>query len=306
MTASPVVGVSFHEDDIRGQWVRCLGDLLEGVRVVDVDEVEASAVEVMVVGNPPGRTLVGYEALRFVQSTWAGVDRLLDEIPPVPVARMVAPELTDLMSEFVLAAVLFLHRSFPSYRRSQAERRWHPRPTLAAGARRVGVLGFGQLGRPAALTLKRAGFDVAGWARTSRPGPIPVMAGEDGFRELLGRSDVLVDLLPLTPHTRGILGRSAFELMPRGGALVNAARGAHVVDGELLDALDEGRLSEAVMDVFEEEPLPPDHPFWSHDRITVLPHVAAPSNPRVLAPHVAANIERFLRGETPRFLVAGN
>lgn len=303
MSESPVVGVTFPEAGTRQEWVARLTDGLGNVRVVDAEEVEPSIVQILVVGNPPGRDLHRFDRLGFVQSAWAGVDRLTEEPPPVPIARMVAPELTELMTEFVLAAALALHRRFPAYRRDQARDEWRPRPTYPARQTRVGVLGYGELGRPAAQALSETGFDVAAWARTNRGGPIPVLTGEQGFVDLLGRSEILVNLLPLTPETRGILDHAAFRAMPQGSGLINAARGAHVVEPELLAALHAGHLSDAILDVFDEEPLRSGHPFWSHDRITVLPHVAAPSRPSDLAPHLAANIRRYLEGETPRFLV---
>lgn len=302
MSGIPVVGVSFPEASTRQEWVARLESHLGDLRVVDA-ETDPSVVEILVVGNPPGDDLRRFDRLRFVQSAWAGVDRLTEGAPPVPIARMVAPELTELMTEFVLAAVLTLHRRFPDYRRDQTRAEWRPRPTPPARGTRVGVLGYGELGMPAAQTLSEAGFDVAAWARTSRGGRIPVLTGEEGFRDLLGRSDVIVNLLPLTPETRGILHHAAFASMPRGSSLVNAARGAHLVPADLLAALDAGQLSDAILDVFDEEPLPSDHPFWSHERITVLPHVAAPSRPVDLAPHLAANIRRHLQGEAPRFQV---
>lgn len=271
--------------------------------MVDAEEVAASDVEILVVGNPPGENLLRFDGLRFVQSTWAGVDRLIERAPLVPIARMVAPELTELMTEFVLTATLFLHRRFPSYRRDQARGRWQPRPTLPAGERRVGILGFGELGRPAAHRLAEAGFEVTAWARTPRSDRVEVYTGKEGWERLLSHSEILVNLLPLTAETRGILDRTAFATLPRGAAVVNAARGAHVVEADLLEALDRGHLSDAVLDVFDQEPLAADHPFWFHDRVTVMPHVAAPSDPDDLAPHVAANIRRFLEGEAPRFLV---
>lgn len=303
MSGPPVVGVTFPEAGTRQEWVARLTDRLGGVRVVDAEEVEPSVVEILVVGNPSGNHLHRFDGLGFVQSAWAGVDRLTEGAPPVPIARMVAPELTELMTEFVLATVLALHRRFPAYRRDQLRGEWRPRPTYPARETRVGVLGYGELGRPSAQILSEAGFDVAAWARTYRGGPIPILTGEQGFVDLLGRSEILVNLLPLTPETRGILDHAAFGAMPQGSSLVNPARGAHVVRADLLAALDVGQLSDAILDVFDEEPLPSDHPFWSHERITVLPHIAAPSRPADLAPHLAANIRRYLEGETPRFLV---
>lgn len=303
MTSSVVVGVAIDPAERRTRWVGELSPLLDGCRVVDVAHVEPDEVEVLVVGNPPGSMLSGYPSLRFVQSTWAGVDQLVGGAPAVPIARLVAPALTALMSEFVLTTVLMAHRGLLEYRRRQMRAEWKPEAAVTAGARKVGVLGFGALGEPAARRLHDAGFDVAGWARTPRPGAVPVLAGTEGLGEVLARSEILVDLLPLSAATRDLLDRSAFALMPPGATLINVARGGHVVEADLLEALDSGRLADAVLDVFREEPLPADHPFWSHPRVTVLPHIAAPSRPSDLARAVADNIELFLSGEEPDFLV---
>ncbi len=302
MTA--VVAVGTDPPAGRRRWIRALSPHLPGTNVVDLADLDPSAVEILVVGNPPGETLAHLSALRFVQSTWAGVDALLQGAPEAPIARLVAAPLTERMTEFVLTAVLMLHRDLPAYRRLQGREEWSPLPVVAAGERAVGVLGFGELGRPAALRLAEAGFDVVSLAnKAAGDGPVPVVAGEQGWRRVLERSRILVNLLSLTPSTRGIIDRRAFDLMPVGAALVNAARGAHVVEADLLEALDSGRLADAVLDVFEREPLCPGHPFWAHPRVTVLPHVAAPSEPEALAGAIAANIRRFLEGEPPRHLV---
>lgn len=303
MSSRPVVGIGIDPPDKRRRWVDILAPLLSDCRVVDVGDVEPSEIEIAVVGNPPGHSLGRFPRLRFIQSTWAGVDALAEGAPPVPVARLVAPALTRLMSEFVVATVLMAHRDFLQYRRQQARGEWGPLTVTPAARRRVGVLGFGELGAPAARQLAAAGFDVMAWARTARSDEVPVVAGEEGWQRLLDRSEIVVNLLPLTGETRGVLNSPAFDLMGPGATLINAARGAHVVEEDLLAALDDGRLSDAILDVFATEPLPGSHPYWGHPRVTVLPHVAAPSDPEDLVTEVAANLRRFLAGETPRYLV---
>jgi glyoxylate/hydroxypyruvate reductase len=303
VTPRPLVGIAIDPPEKRRRWVNALTPRLEECRVVDADQVDRGEIEILVVGNPPGTDLRRFPRLVFIQSTWAGIDALVEGAPPVPIARLVAPALAELMSEFLAAAVLMAHRGLLEYRRRQARAEWAPIPVLPARRRRVGVLGFGALGAPAARRLAAEGFDVMAWARTPRSEEVPVVAGEEGWHRLLERSEILVNLLPLTGETRGILDTHAFDLLGPGATLVNAARGGHVVEADLLAALDDGRLSDAVLDVFATEPLPVSHPFWSHPRVTVLPHVAAPSDPEDLVAEVVANLRRFLAGKAPCHLV---
>ncbi len=159
------------------------------------------------------------------------------------------------------------------------------------------MLGLGVLGSDAALKLKVLGFDLAGWSRTERKLPgVACFHGADGLAALLERTDILVCLLPLTPATEGILDAALFARLPQGAALVNCARGRHLVEADLLAALDSGRLAAAVLDVFREEPLPPEHPFWRHERILLTPHVAAATYPPTAARAVAEGLRRFADG----------
>jgi glyoxylate/hydroxypyruvate reductase A len=184
-----------------------------------------------------------------------------------------------------------------SYLRQQRERQWRAQPQPNAEARRVGVLGLGALGSDAALRLKVMGFDVACWSRSERRLPgIACFHGAHGLTTLVARSEILVCLLPLTPETEGILDARLFAGLPKGAAVINCARGAHLVEEDLLAALDSGQVSAAVLDVFREEPLPPGHPFWSHPRVIVTPHVAAATHPPTAAPIVADNLRRRREG----------
>jgi glyoxylate/hydroxypyruvate reductase A len=157
----------------------------------------------------------------------------------------------------------------------------------------VGILGLGALGAAAAQQLRALGFAVAGWSRGAKSiEGVRSFHGDHGFAALLGESEIVVCLLPLTPATENILDRRAFALMPRGAAVINCARGGHLVEADLLAALDAGQLSAAVLDVFRQEPLPPDHPFWRHPKVVVTPHVAAATHPPTAAPVVADTLRR--------------
>ena len=261
---------------------------------------DPTEIEAALVWRPPPGLLDQLANLRLILSLGAGVDHVLADpsLPPgVPIVRLVDPYMTVAMSEYVQAQVLRLHRQDPAYLAQQKKALWRQLPQPNAAERRVGVLGLGVLGGDAALKLKVLGFDVAGWSRTERKLPgIASFHGPAGLGALLGRSEILVNLLPLTPATTGILDAGLFARLPRGASLVNCARGGHLVEADLLAALDSGQLSAAVLDVFGDEPLPPRHPFWRHPRIFITPHVAAATHAPTAAPGVAENLRRLAAG----------
>ncbi len=281
----------------RAQWLELLRTALPGETLVTApdDAAEAAAIDVAIVANPPTGALQGLPNLRLIQSLWAGVDRLLADtsIPPeVPLARMVDPAMNEAMAETALWAVLSLQRDFVDYAAQQRGRRWQQHPQRRADEFRVAVLGLGQMGRAVVRRLELNGYRVAGWS--TREGQLDT---------LLAASVIVVNLLPLTPDTRGLFDARCFAAMRRGASLVNLARGAHVVDADLLAALDAGQLRHAVLDVFHGEPLPAEHPFWTHPHVTVLPHVAAQTDARSAAAIVAANVKRWRAGEPVANLV---
>lgn len=257
-------------------------------------------IDVAIVWKPQSGLLASLPKLRLIASLGAGVDHLFvdPELPRhVPIVRLVDPYMTEAMSEYVLTQVLRLHRQDLAYLTQQRAGVWREHPQPNAAERRVGILGLGTLGRDAARKLAVMGFQVAGWSRREKRLPgIESFHGEGGLEALARRSEILVCLLPLTPDTEGILDRRLFARMPRGGAIVNPARGGHLVEADLIAALDGGQLSAAVLDVFREEPLPADHRFWSHPRIIVTPHVAAATNPATAALVIADNLRRLYQG----------
>ncbi len=265
------------------------------------DAGDPAAIEAAVVWTSHDMAeLRRYPNLRLVVSMGAGVDHLLrppGPPPGVPVARLKDARLTQGMTEWVLLNVLRFHRQDPEYRALQAERRWEELPAPDTAARRVGILGMGELGGAAAAALVALGFPVMGWSRTPKQRPdVECFHGPAGLDAMLGRSDILLCLLPLTPETRGVLNRRTLGLLPRGAFLLNAARGGHVVQEDLLAALDSGRIAGAALDVFEPEPLPPDHPFWGHPRVVMTPHAASITIPSSAASQVAENLRRARSG----------
>jgi glyoxylate/hydroxypyruvate reductase A len=251
---------------------------------------DRALIAVAVVANPEPGLLAGLPRLRCIQSLWAGVDKLLADptLPAhVPLWRMVDPAMSAAMAETALWAVLGLHRRFFDYAAQQAQAQWRPHAQRRADEVSVLVLGAGQMGSTVAARLAAQGYRVGTW----RARDAAALAAQRA------QAEIVVNLLPLTPVTRGLLDARFFAALPRGASIVNLARGAHVVDADLLAALDAGHLQRALLDVFAEEPLPMDHPYWRHPRVTVLPHVAAltdvPSGARV----VAANLRALARGE---------
>jgi glyoxylate/hydroxypyruvate reductase A len=250
--------------------------------------------------EPPADLTSRFENLQVLFSTGAGVDQFdFAVLPPrLPIVRMVEPGIVQGMVEYVTHAVLDLHRDMPAYRRAQEQRQWRPLPVRPARERRVGVLGLGSLAQAVLAKLVAFDFDCAGWSRSRHDiAGVGCYAGNDELETLLGRSNVLVCLLPLTDATRGVLNASLFAQLPSGASLVHVGRGAQLVAPDLLQALDAGRLSEAVLDVTDPEPLPPDDSLWTHPRVRITPHIASMTQPRTAALAVIENLRRFARGE---------
>jgi glyoxylate/hydroxypyruvate reductase len=294
-------------------WQQSLRAALPQVRWLDRTQALAVADSVLaaVVANPPPGSLLGLPKLRLIQSLWAGVDGLLrDPTLPrgVPIARMVDPAMNAAMAETALWATLALHRGFFGNARDQRAGVWRQQAQKPAAALQVLVLGLGQMGLAAAKRIAPQGYRVHGWSlrpREASAGPqaIECHSGTHALASLLPASDIVINLLPLTQTTTGLLDAGFFAALPRGAGIVNLARGAHVVDADLLAALDGGHLQHAVLDVFHAEPLPAGHAFWSHPQVTLLPHVAAQTDPRSAAQVVAANVRSLLEGRPLAHLV---
>jgi len=272
------------------------------------DETVAPAdVHYALVWEPePGR-LAALPNLRLILSTAAGVDHITrDPTWPrhIPLVRMGGDETAQRMGEFVCMAALALLRDFRRVTLAQAARQWDyfENPRCAFDVR-VGVMGLGNLGARSAAMLAGLGFPVAGWSRTRKALPgIDCYAGAGEQDAFLARSDILVCLLPDTPDTRGAIRAETIAKLPPGAAVINVARGGHVVLADLVAALDAGQLSGAVLDVFETEPLQADHPVWLHPRITVTPHMASLASRRARAHYVAEAIAAFESGGALRNL----
>jgi glyoxylate/hydroxypyruvate reductase A len=266
------------------------------------DAGDPAAIEAAVVWTAHDMAeLRRYPNLKLIVSMGAGVDHLLrppGPPPGIPVARLVDRMLTTQMGEWVLLNVLRFHRQDLEYRALQAAKRWEELPAPVTAETRIGILGLGELGTHAAGLLTRLGFPVMGWTR--RPKAVEGVRnfhGADGLAEMARQSNILVCLLPLTPETRGIVDARLLGLLPRGAFVINGARGGHVVDADLLAALESGQVAAAALDVFQPEPLPAEHAYWSHPKVVMTPHAASITIPESAAPQVVENLRRARAGE---------
>ena len=297
------VAVYVPSDDSLRWWVEMLRELLPGWEVTSIADASAAAdVDFAVVWRPRTGDLAGFPNLKAIVSIGAGIDHVLAdaELPSgVPIIRTVGRDLTQRMREYVALHVLRHHRDMPRQLQAQDEREWHSIVVPVASNRKVGVMGLGNLGAAAARVLRQIGFDTRGWSRSTKAiADIETFIGEAEQDRFLDGCEILVNLLPLTPATVGILDASLFAKLPRGACIVNCARGPHLVDEDLLAALDSGQIKQATLDVFHQEPLPTDHPFWAHPAITVTPHVASRIDAKTGGRLIARNLELFAKAGT--------
>ncbi|MBX2837905.1 MAG: glyoxylate/hydroxypyruvate reductase A [Gammaproteobacteria bacterium] len=246
--------------------------------------------------------------LTHLLSLSAGVDYLLNrnDIPDrVSIVRLHDAGMGARMAEYVLMGTLWAQRKMPELAIAQKKAQWMPSLSPALTAEfHVGLLGAGVLASKVAITLADVGYPVSTWSR--QPKQIPGVTsyfGQSQRADFLANLDVLACLLPLTPSTAGILNATLFDELPKGAFLINAGRGAHLLEDDLIPALDSGQLSGALLDVFIHEPLTTDHPFWSHPRITITPHVAAETQAAESAAQIGRSLECIARGEDPPGLV---
>jgi glyoxylate/hydroxypyruvate reductase A len=287
--------------DSADEWRDALATQFDDFRFSVGDEVAApETVDVAIVWTLPESGLQRFVNLRAILSLGAGINQLDPRRLPagVPLARLVDASLTRMMVDYAKLAVYRHHRKFHLFEQRSRDRRWiYIPPTLTSGTT-VGILGLGELGGEIALALRQEGFKVLGWSRTPRELPdISTSTGRDALLAMLGDSDIVINVLPLTDATRQLFGRELLGSFKTGSCLINMGRGPHVVDADLLAALDAGRLEAATLDVFTEEPLPESHPFWNHPKILVTAHSAGTSIPGTAVVTIAANIRRAMAGE---------
>lgn len=260
-----------------------------------------------IVWSPPPALFDHEKCLKAVFNLGAGVDRLLamPDLPAdLPVIRLEDAGMAAQMAEYVVHGLADVSRGFDAYRAAQQAGQWTPAPAIDYREWPVGVMGLGAIGREVAQAVAQRGYPTAGWSRSGGDVPGVKTYRGDEFSAFLARTRVLVNVLPLTGATRDILDRHHLGLLTHGGYLINVARGAHVVDDDLLALIDTGHLQGALLDVFRQEPLPPDHPYWRHPNVKITPHIAAITVRRDTIEQVMGKVDALERGEPVSGMVA--
>jgi glyoxylate/hydroxypyruvate reductase A len=295
--------IFYSEFDDPQAWKRTLtAELPDLDFYTDPDKVDARNVHYALAWKPPKGFFARFPNLKLVTNLGAGVDSLVgrDDLPDVPITRLSDDGMVQLMTSYVLFSVIRYARDIHVFERAQRRGEWHYVHPRALSDIRVGVLGLGELGAPAARALAGLGFDVRGWSRSQKSiDGVTCSAGLETLDGFLAATEILVILLPLTPDTRGLLDARRLSLLPKGAKLINASRGAVTDETALLAALQSGQIAEATLDVFTVEPLPKDHAFWRMENVLITPHLASITVPEAAAREVAESIRRVRKGLEP-------
>ena len=305
-TAAPNILISAAGED--ADWKKALVERLPDANIVTgEDNYDPATIDFALFWKQPQGLIKNLTNLKAIFSLGAGVDHVVSSpsLPKsIPVIRLEDAGMADQMVQYHLYAALHFMRDFDVYCAQQAKANWTQHDVARISKCRVGVMGLGALGAAVATALSNLGFAVSGWSRSMKAiEGITTFAGEDAFDEFLGEADILICLLPRTPETEGLLNSETLSHLPKGAAIINAARGAMINEADLLRAIDTGHLRGAFLDVAVTEPLPESHPFWDHPKIRITPHIAAATRVEESADQIAQNIDRMARGETPTGLV---
>ncbi|WP_143960994.1 2-hydroxyacid dehydrogenase [Litoribacter populi] len=281
-------------------WKETIEREADGVNIQVYPEIDSpESIDMVMLWQHPKGILKKFPNLKFISSMGAGVDHILNDphLPKdVPVTRIKDEKLTFSMTNYVIMGVLNFHRRLDHFRTNQKKKRWDMKnPETEV---KIGVMGVGALGGDVLDKLSYLGFEVFGYGNSPKEDfPYPYLHGKEGLQPFLESVNVVACLLPLTEETEGFLDIEFFQKCKKGTYLVNVARGKHLVEEDLIEALNKGQISGALLDVYSKEPLPKDHPFWENEKITMTPHIASVTNPQAAAPKIAENCRRWLKGE---------
>ena len=283
-------------------WAKAFREKLPGTEIHIYPDVPAPEdIEFAALWKAPAGVLSQFPNLKVVQSLGAGVEHIFDFQkldPGIPVARIVDPQLSEDMWEYVLMLSLGHLKNTSLYFYQQLGKEWEQHRYKTINETTVSFLGLGKIGSHVASKFAEIGFRTQGWSGSEKNIPnVKSFFGNNGLDDILAATDILVNILPLTPDTAGIINKTNLLKLKKGAYLINVGRGGHLVDGDLLELINEGHLSGAALDVFQEEPLPEKHPFWEHPNIVVMPHVAGLTNPKTAVSQMVENYERMKRGE---------
>ncbi|WP_057830335.1 2-hydroxyacid dehydrogenase [Colwellia sp. TT2012] len=294
-----IVFISGATADIQSQWLAILKQELVNESILlpeQISDSQAKDIDIAIVANPEAKDLARFPNLVWIQSLWAGVEKLIAAVvdKPIKLVKLDDPQLAKTMAESVLAWTLYLQKNMVDYAQQQVNKQWQQLPCITSSELRVSVLGAGALGIAALASLKKLDYQVSCWSRTPKQlQGIKNYLGSAGLQTMLSKTDILINLLPLTPETYHLLDKALLSKLPQGAKLINFSRGA-VIDSEaLLKLLEIGHIAHAVLDVFEHEPLTPNDAMWGNPNITVLPHISAPTNMHSAAKVIAKNIIRY-------------
>ncbi len=293
--------VIIRQDDKIDLWKQALQQAAPEIKVYSyLEDHPIEEIEMALVWKHPEGTLSKYPNLKYIASSGAGVDFIFsDESTPknIPITRVVDTVLASDMSEYIVAVIFSFLKNLNTYKIAQTKSVWKPKAYHRITDFTVGILGLGALGKVLAKDLVRFGFNTQGWSASEKSiAGVTAYAGNKELSSFLSTTEILVCLLPLTDETSGILSKTLFEELPQGAHVINAARGGHVVDTDLIEMIDNGHLSGASLDVFHQEPLPTTHPFWAHEKINITPHYASVSDTASVVPQIIENYRNMKIG----------
>ena len=286
-------------------WISVLAKEIPDTEIhVWPDFGDPTSIEFALIWGPYAAEMSRFPNLKAMISLGAGVDHILEQVDrpnDVPIVRLIDPGLQNGMTEYVLYHVLRYHRDVPAYEVQQEKGLWRELTQTLPSERCIGILGLGAIGTACAESLVGLGFDVIGWSRTKKTvSNVGCFYGSATLNAFIAQSQILICLLPLTPDTKGILNKKNLSELPAGAYLINVGRGAHLIEADLLELLDNGHISAATLDVFQNEPLEKGHPFWTHPKVTVTPHIAALTLPKSAGPVIADIINCIRSGRAFR------